>query len=367
MINKLPSGKWRVRVKSKGEVVADQSFDRKGDAEQWEAAQKRALTLGEFVDPKRGKESLGSVADRWMESRSHSVASKTLSVEGHSLHAHLPATLRNKPVSAVRPSDLDALYATMLGSLSRSTVVRFRNTLSSLFGWAERDGLIARNPVVKSQVPRGRGQDAKQELFPFSLPELRSLHTALAAESPEQADVAIALGLTGLRWGELVALRVRDVQSVPNRALRVSRSAPDGQPIRTQTKGGQARSVPLPAELVPIIAARAEGKGPDDLLFSPARGARLNGPNWKRAVKWSAHAGGRRVHDLRHTAATLWLSNGIDPKTVQKWLGHSTMTLTVDTYSHWMGEDADAAAMAKMDVALGDTTGTQPRKLRAAK
>jgi integrase len=185
--------------------------------------------------------------------------------------------------------------------------------------------------------------------------------------APEQSDVVLVLGLTGLRWGELVALRVRDVQMVPYPAIRVSRSAPDGQPVRTTTKGGKARTVPLAADLVPLVQSRLEGKGPDALVFSSPTGQRLNGPNWKRATKWATVSRGRRVHDLRHTAATLWLSTGIDPKTVQTWLGHSTMTLTVDTYAHWLGTDADAVAIARMNAALGDATGTSAGNLRTIK
>ncbi|MET4782684.1 hypothetical protein [Glaciihabitans sp. UYNi722] len=68
------------------------------------------------------------------------------------------------------------------------------------------------------------------------------------------------------------------------------------------------------------------------------------------------------MQDLRHTAATL----GVDPKTVQAWLGHSSMTLAVDTYAHYMGQDADIAAIARINAILGDMSGTTRRKLRDA-
>jgi len=81
------------------------------------------------------------------------------------------------------------------------------------------------------------------------------------------------------------------------------------------------------------------------------------GSNWKRTVRWSELGRGRRVHDLRHSAATLWLGAGIDVKTVQTWLGHASMTLTVDTYAHWMGSDADVAAVGRINGILGDEKG----------
>jgi integrase len=364
-VAKTSNGGWRVKVKSKGLLVADQTFRLKRDADAYEAQQKRALSLGEFVDPKAGKTSLIEVVERWMESRAASVSNKTLQTEGYALKAHIPTTLGNRPVSSIRTADLDALYASMLHKVSRSTVARFRNTLSSLFGWAVREQLIAKNPAIESRVPRGKGQDKKAEIYPYSLTELREVTADLTAKHPTLGPVALVLGLTGLRWGELVALRVRDVQLVPRPAFRVSRSASDGQEIRTVTKGGSERTVPLPAEVVRIVKPLTVNRDPDDLLFLSPRGERLNGPNWKRAVGWSTLGRGRREHDLRHTAATLWLSSGVDLKTAQKWLGHSTATLTADTYAHWLGDDADAAALAKMDAILGDHTGTSASNLRA--
>lgn len=367
MIEKRGNGSFRVKVKAGGLTVATQTFDRKGDAVEWEAAQKRALSLGDFVDPRAGKASVGDVVERWMTARKNAVASKTWQSEGYALKAHLPVTLANRPIGAVRAADLDALYTALLGKLARSTVSRFRNTLSSMFGWAVRERLISKNVAEESRVPKGNGQDDTDEVFPFAMPEFREVHKDLMLTSPAQADIALVLALTGLRWGELVALRVRDVSQVPRPALLVSRSAPDGQPVRTTTKGGKARSVPLADELLPIVAARSEGKSADDFLFTGPRGERLNGPNWKRAVKWSMSSRGRRVHDLRHTAATFWLSSGIDLKTVQTWLGHSTAKLTTDLYAHWMGSDADSAAMDKLNAILGTHSGPKPRKLRAAK
>jgi len=223
---------------------------------------------------------------------------------------------------------------------------------------AERDRALAveiaeHRGALDSRVPSGRDQAKRLEMFPFTLLGLRALHAATKDASPDQGDLALILGLTGLRWGELVALRVRDVQASPYTGFRVSRSAPDGQPIRTTTKGGSARSVPLPAEVWQIVSPLLRDRPPNELLFRSPEGGRLNGPNWKRAVDWAKHCDGRRVHDLRHTAATLWLTNGIDPKTVQAWLGHSSATLTLDTYSHWIGTDGDALAVTRIDHLLG--------------
>lgn len=76
----------------------------------------------------------------------------------------------------------------------------------------------------------------------------------------------------------------------------------------------------------------AEGRKPNDLLFPAPEGGYLLAQNVQRAVRWSTTGQGRRPHDRRHTAASVWIAAGVDIKTVSEWLGHSTAKLTLDTY-----------------------------------
>lgn len=99
------------------------------------------------------------------------------------------------------------------------------------------------------------------------------------------------------------------------------------------------------------------GQSADDLLFTNTEGRRLNGWAWKERVHWAELARGRRVHDVRHTAATLWLSRGVPPKTVQAWLGHSSATLTFDMYSHVLPSSENRSGLDHMNKVLGDTEG----------
>ena len=71
--------------------------------------------------------------------------------------------------------------------------------------------------------------------------------------------------------------------------------------------------MPVANRVLPLVEDCAVGKGPDDLHASAV----------KRTLHWSSVAAGRRIHDLRHTAACLWLAKGVDPVTVQAWLGHA--------------------------------------------
>lgn len=365
-VNKTPAGRWRARVKSAGRVVADRTFDRKSDATQWAAVQKRALDLGEFVDPRAGRESLAAALGRFFDARTGTVAESTLKAD-LALSKNLPRVMSNRPIGAIQSSDIDALLRGLLQrGLARSSVVRFRAVMSTFFSWAVEQRLVSRNPVLQTSVASGTGLKPRHEVFPFTVKELREVVADLCSRDSDQGELALVLGLTGLRWGELVALRVRDVTVVPHPAFSVSRSAPDGHGVRAITKSGKSRTVPLTSELVPLVQRRLEGKRPDDLLFVTPTGARLNGSNWRRAVGWTRSNRGRRIHDLRHSAATLWLTNGIDPKTVQTWLGHASMTLTADLYGHWMGRDSDRIAIDKINGILGDARGTGDPKLGAS-
>jgi integrase len=132
-----------------------------------------------------------------------------------------------------------------------------------------------------------------------------------------------------------------------------------GGPLYVDTlKNNRARTVPLVVGLVPIIDRWIMGKAPDAWLFDAPEGGPLRESNWKRSVGWraaTAAAGlaGFRVHDLRHTAASVWLGAGADPKVVQRVLGHATASMTVDLYGHLV--DANLWQAARL---VGDISGT---------
>ena len=121
--------------------------------------------------------------------------------------------------------------------------------------------------------------------------------------------------------------------------------------------GKRSGTGPLVAELVPIIDAWALDKQGSDWLFGAPRGGPLGEANWKRSVGWATacQSIGRptfRVHDLRHTCASLWLGAGADPKVVQRILGHASAAMTMDLYGHLIDHNLWAAAEK-----LGGTTG----------
>jgi integrase len=186
--------------------------------------------------------------------------------------------------------------------------------------------------------------------------------------------VVKVLGLAGLRWGELAGLQVGDRVAVPGQGLRLKRSvlasSKGGELFVDTLKGKRARTVPLVAELVPLVDAWARDKQGSDWLFDAPRGGPLGEANWKRSVGWTAackHIGRPtlRVHDLRHTCASLWLAAGADPKVVQRILGHASAAMTMDLYGHLIDQNLwDAAARFDGLNDRGGTTGA-PRTFGA--
>lgn len=364
-VQRLSQTRWRVRVKAAGREVYTRVHSTRREAVADEAMQRARLSAGEWLDPRAGRVPVSEVAAAYLAARPGRVAEKTAVTERYLL-GRMTARLARLPIAAVQPADVEADLVTQAADLSRGSLRRYRGVLSALMTHAVESHLRAGNPVTRTRLPETAADQSPTTMQPFTLEELRTVVADLVGVHAD-GDLALVLGLSGLRWGELAALRVGEVLEVPRPALRVSRSAPTGHAERSTTKGGRARTVPLAADAVPVVRRWAAGKEAHDLLFTNTRGGRLNGWAWKQLVNWPTHARGRRVHDLRHTAATIWPTSGVPLKTAQAWLGHSSATLTADVYAHYLPGSADEHGLAALNLALGGTSGAPSTRLKGVK
>jgi integrase len=172
----------------------------------------------------------------------------------------------------------------------------------------------------------------------------------LADESGPHRTLVLVLAYCGVRWGEAVALRVRDVEFL-RRRLAVSENAVQLSVNHAvgPTKGRKARSVPVPAFVLDELSVQCGGKAPGDLVFPGPDGGYL--PRPKSSGGWFA-AGVRRAevqkitpHDLRHTCASLAVSAGVNVLALQRMLGHTSAKVTLDTYADLFDDDLDAVAV----------------------
>lgn len=178
----------------------------------------------------------------------------------------------------------------------------------------------------------------------------------LAAAAGRYSTLIRTLAYTGLRWGEVSALRVRDVD-LSRRRMDVRRAFADigGRVVEGTPKSHQARTVPLPRWLAAELAPLVDSKELDDLVFTSPDGGPLRKSNFRRRA-WApavraAGLDGLTPHGLRHTAASLYISAGTPPKVVQRILGHASITVTLDLYGHLYPDEMDTWADRLGDIA----------------
>jgi len=342
-VRKTPGGRWRGIVKSGRQQVASRTFDTRREALAWVGRERAALAGG--VDPRAGRRTVRVLLPEWLREREHAVSRKTF-VSDSALVRLTPPALAALQIRAVTDREVTrALLSLIRSGLAESSVKRYRASLSAFFAWAVRERLIPSNPVTGTRVPKGRG--VRAEVRPFAEDELEAFYAAASARDRRLAGVLLIASWTGLRWSELREVRVRDFVQVPMPVLLISRASPEGVEAKV-TKSGKSRRVPVADRVLPLVLDCATGMGPDDLLFTTKTGHQLHASAVKRSVAWSKVAPGRRIHDLRHTAACLWLTKGVDPVTVQAWLGHASIA-TTNIYLHHLGSSADRAGLERLN------------------
>lgn len=205
--------------------------------------------------------------------------------------------------------------------------------------------LIGKNPASRTKFPPMR---------PTTHIYLTAAEvTALAQICGAQGDVVLILAYSGLRFGELIGLNVEDID-LGARRIRVRRSMTQvgGKLVEGNPKSVAGyRSVPIPERLMPALKARLDARPPGAPAIASPRGSRLSLENWKRAVNWrkSVTAIRRdklRVHDLRHTYASLSRRAGADLRLLQKAMGHASITVTAHTYADLFDDELDDIATA---------------------
>ncbi len=321
------------------------------------------LDTGTFMKP--GKTTLGEFLERWLKDYAWpNLAPRT--AEGYEtiVRRHLIPHLGNISITQLKPEHLQKYYSDMLSSgrcgsscgLSAQTVRHHHTALHKALQTAVEWGLLSRNIADAISAPRAE----RPEMQTWGEEEVTRFLEA-AKPTPYYAIFYTAL-FTGMRRSELLALRWQDVNFMLSQVY-VSRSLHqlrDGKFIFRSPKTAKGRRmVALPPSAILVLSAHYEkqklerallGGKPltaDDLVFSTLEGKPLRPNTVTRA--WAiiaARAGLRviRLHDARHTHASLMLKQGIHPKIVQERLGHSTIAITLDTYSHVSPGLQEAAA-----------------------
>lgn len=347
---KLPSGKFEGIAKDGRTRLGSKTFTKQADAKAWAERLETAAAGG--LDVKAGKARIKALLPLWLEHREHTVSANTVRADTHMSKAITP-TLSARAVSSIRRQDIEAWLQNLRHQgLAYGTVARHRASLAAFFSWLVEDNRITTNPAQGARQPSK--VDEQAEMNPFTETELSKLVTNLAETDQRTADIVQVMGWTGLRWGELRALKVSDIHvdtnSTPTR-IRVQRSQSEGREVKG-TKGRSARTVPVVNIITPALNRLTAGKNGNDLALTSERGGQLWRGRFKKQARWAELAGGRRPYDLRHTAACLWLTKGVDLMTVSAWLGHANVS-TTNGYLHYLGDSADDAAVNLINASTG--------------
>jgi integrase len=268
------------------------------------------------------------------------------------------AALGDRPVSEITTRDVEDLLRKIAATgVAPRTVNKARQLICAIFNYGLRPSTygVASNPAA--QADRRREPEAGPLAF-YSPEQVEALACALAdgahrdptrpavggaeaaaraREDAQDAELVRLAAYAGLRRGEIVALRWRDVDFV-GRKLIVRRSLSGETEVRS-TKSRRAREVPLPTQAAAALerlSRRGEFTGPNDYVFASRLGRHLDPSALRRRFERARDAAGLeplRFHDLRHTYGSLLVAGGIDLPSVKAAMGHSRIS-TTERYLH---------------------------------
>lgn len=333
--------RWEVRYrKPDGRQTRKRGFTTKAAATSFLHAVESDKAAGTYVDPTRGRVTVEAWASRWLDGKAN-LAPSTRQRYGSIIDTHITPPLGRTPISKVRHVDVQKWVSAQ--TCSAASVVKHHRVLSQILDLAVRDGRIPNNPASGVNLPRVK--HAKRRYLTAEQVE------ALADASGLWRPLVLLLAYTGLRWGEMAALRVADVDML-RRRVHVARSVTlvEGKFTWGEPKDHEQRWVPVPRSVADELGGYLAGKGREALVFSgerrgnPLRVKAARESWWDDAVVAARCPKGLTPHELRHTAASLAISAGASVLGVQRMLGHAKASMTLDVYSDLFDDDLEAVA-----------------------
>lgn len=361
--------RWRCHwtiVKDGRRMQRVKQFARLAEAQEYAAAMEDDIRRGRYRDPRQELRVLDDVAGEWLASKVD-LKPGTAGRYARELRLYILPKWGGMTLRELRPDMLqewvgqlmDGGYPAALpdGRDSKPLSARsIRNimkvVLKGIFDYAVSNGWIGENPVDRVTVPKIVSDD---DMVFLSVREVELLaDEAEKIGKPVDGLLVRWQAYTGCRIGESLALKVGDVDADRRRA-RIGRTWTDdghGGSMLGTPKNGKARNIAIPRFLMPQIKAQMNGMGDDDWLFRATRGGNVWTNTWRtriwnKAVKAAGmEDAGVTIHSLRHTYASFAIAQGADVKTLQMQLGHSSPSITLNTYTALWPERLDDVADA---------------------
>jgi integrase len=344
-------GVWRERV----------AGPRKGDAVNLLRRTLEEVNNGTFGVEKPEDPTFSKFCERFLKAKKRELATSTYSDYEQIIENHLKPFFGKKHLSKITPSLIHSLIEHLEGKrrkakgkargdqgkpLAPATIGKIYRYLKTILRYALTLQLIEKDPTIGIKAPRIE----KKEMDYLTKDEVGALLDAAEGDIKDLLSLAI---FSGLRQGEILALRWKDID-FNTVIIKVVRSYKPSHGFGEPKTPASRRSVRMTTKLSEIMKIRLERSKsfPEDLVFpnhdgNPQDRANLVTRGFEPALE---KAGLRRIrfHDLRHTYASLCISVGMDPKALQGAMGHSSITVTMDTYAHLFPGSYDTA-LAKLD------------------
>jgi integrase len=286
----------------------------------------------------------------WLPTRSHL---KPKTIEGYEslLRVHVLPRFGTYRLDRIDTISIEQWIADLQkAGLSPSRIRQAYQVLHAMLKAAVKNRYIPRNPADGVKLPR---QHKREMLFLDAAQVDR-----LASVVPDRYPTLIyLLAYTGMRWGEAAALRLRRIDVLRAR-IEIAESLEEvgGSVSFGTTKNHKRRTIVIPSFLRDLLndhVLRFHVGDQASLIFTASNGAPMRNSNfssyvWRPAVVAADLPANLRIHDLRHTAAALLISQGGHPEAIKRQLGHSSIRVSLDTYGHLFPSEAEALA-ASMD------------------
>jgi integrase len=349
--------RWRARyVDDIGREVA-KGFARKVDATKWLDNVTSTIVTGTYVAPGAGSVTVGAMHEQWLKMQAH-VKDSTKAARASAWSVHVRGRWTDTMVAEVQTSEVRAWVSELAEGSAATTIENALGVLRQVLAVAVEDRRIPRNPCDGVKAPRRKHSERAY----LTHQQVDQLANAMSRDGL----VVRFLAYTGLRYGEMAALKVSDFDMLRRRVnVRQSVTEVSGKLTWSTPKGHERRSVPFPKFLAEELAGRMKGKRRDAYVFEAPAGGVLRIATFRTRVFNKAVDTLRdlvddeprsdwprpTLHDLRHTAASLAISAGANVKAVQVMLGHKSAALTLDTYADLFPDDLGAVADA-LDAAV---------------
>lgn len=330
----------------KRKTIKKRGFKGKTEAKNAEREARLNWDKGTYIDP--SKMLYREYVTDWLEKKQDINKKTRKTNEGH-LNNHIIPELGHIPLQKINVTHIESFIAAIQKKgLADGTVRKIYNLVQTSFNSAIRKEIISKNPfdlLDKSDKPK----TGKPKVDYWTKEEVKTFLKSI--ENHRHKIIFILAIYTGMRQGEILALRWRDVDT-ENKQLRISQILDYDNTIekRVKTDAGY-RSVTISdfvvselkkqrAQIVKEKLAAKEGEYFDnDLVVCRTNGMPVSKSNFHKFwVRKLDKSGVRKIrfHDLRHTCASLLFSAGVHPKVVQELLGHKSIKITLDTYSHML-------------------------------